>query len=175
MRLIFKILLIPVAIISILIGVIKGVFGAKHLKYIPMVIQKLAKDGAAGTAIAELKFPQVLAYAEEKGVIFERDRDSFSFLITISGEMYSVGIVRAPDGSNCAVFRCSQLASSTRPIESKASALMNGAENGGDNFGGKTKAAERHGADSIPEDINMPSVITALDEAYKSHSNRCSW
>ncbi len=168
MRVILSILLLPFALVFILIGAIKGALGVKNLKYIPRIIQMLAEKRAPATAIAELKFPQVLAYAEEVGVITEKDSDSFVFIIKISGESYNVKVGRAPDGSNCAIFRCSRLEASPP----SATVLSTGRV---ESFVDKKKSTGRHDVEFDLEDPNMQKILAALDQAYMNHSKNCPW
>lgn len=107
MRFLLTLLFLPFTIaISILNGIFKGVWGAKNLKYIPQIIQRVAEDSSVrGTVFHEIKFPQVLGYAEENGTIIHKNLNDFKFLINISNIVYSVDVTRALDNSNCAVFR----------------------------------------------------------------------
>lgn len=168
MRVILNILLLPFALIFILIGAIKGALGVKNLKYIPRVIQVLAEKSAPATAITELKFPQVLAYAEEVGVITERGRDLFVFSIIISGKLYNVRVTRAPDGSNCAIFKCSHIDASPPSVDRLRSGRIETCMD-------KPKSTVRHGVEFDPEDPDMPKVMAALDDAYIKHSKNCPW
>lgn len=108
MKIFILIVLIPLAIIKFIIGSMKAMLGVGHLKYIPKLIQELAnKSNTIGTAINELKFPQVLAWAEVNGTVLKQGHDFFEFFVRLpdDGFTYKVKITRAPDDSNCAIFR----------------------------------------------------------------------
>jgi hypothetical protein len=62
-----------------------------------------------GTSFNEIKFPMLLAYAEENGVISENQYNYFEFVVTLNGETYSVKATRARDGSNFAIMRSKQI------------------------------------------------------------------
>lgn len=106
MRFVANILFLPFVVLFMVIGAIKGALSVKYLKYIPVIIQKQAEaQTSLGTAISELKFPQVLAYAKQNGTILNQDQISFEFITKIADITYKVRITRAPDNSNCAIFR----------------------------------------------------------------------
>ena len=107
MKTILKLIFFPILIvIMVLKGVLKGMFGSRNLKHIPKVIEKLANDDCPlGTAFDEIKYPQVVAYAEENGTILIKSDGYCEFNTRINETVYLVTVNRAPDGSNCAVFR----------------------------------------------------------------------
>lgn len=116
MKILISLILIPIFFLKFIVGLIKGMLGVGQLKYIPKLIQQLANEGdTIGTAIKELKFPQVLAWAEANGTVLTSKLhldpmtvDSFEFSVRLpdDGYTYKVKVTRAPDGSNCAIFRC---------------------------------------------------------------------
>ncbi len=107
MTTLLKLVLFPVVLVFALLGgAIRGIFGAKYLKYIPKAIVHLADDPSPfGTAFEEIKFPQLIAYAEERGVITSKNSNHVEFMVDIDGGVYSVSVSRALDGSNCAILR----------------------------------------------------------------------
>ena len=107
MNTLLKIIFFPfIVVIGIAIGVLKGIFGARNLKYIPRIIVRLANETSAlGAAFDEIKYPQVLAYAEENGTVLNKVNDYFEFNVNIQGAVYYVSVGRAHDGSNSAVLR----------------------------------------------------------------------
>jgi len=89
-------------------GIFQGLFGAKNLKYIPKAIVHLANDSShQGAAVEEIKFPQLLAYAEVNGQLLSQQANYFEFSIDLDETNYLVKATRAYDGSNCAIIRSS--------------------------------------------------------------------
>lgn len=93
-------------VLALLKGILEAIFGAKNLKYIPRIIVKLAEEpSVVGSSFKELKFAQVLAYAQENGAITKQTSDYFEFIVNIEAQAYSVYITKTFDGSNRAIFR----------------------------------------------------------------------
>lgn len=106
MKILLILLFLPLAlVIGLIKGILNGIFGAKNLKYIPKAIVHLAQDSyPLGTAFEEIKFPQVLSYAQEVGIIIQKETNYFEFEVNIYDCIYSVNVSRATDGSNCAIL-----------------------------------------------------------------------
>ena len=151
MKTLLILLLLPfILIIGLIKGIFGGALGAKNLRYIPKIIEHLANDPSRqGTAFQEIKFPQVLAYAEEMGTVTQKESNYFKFLITINSSTYLVKVSRAHDGSNCAVFHSEKKSGNTpniTPIH-------------------KPKK----------EETSAPNIIEQLNTAYNKHEQKCRW
>lgn len=147
MKILLSLLLLPfVLIIGFLKGIFGGAAGAKNLKYIPNIVERLATDPSLqGSAFEEIKFPQVLAYAEEMGTVTQKESSFFAFLIKINSTVYSVKVNRTQDGSNCAVFHSEKNAPMT-PIR-------------------KVRK----------EEVHTSNIIDQLEIAYVKHEHKCRW
>lgn len=150
MKVLLTLLLLPfIFIIELIKGIFGGAFGAKNLKYIPKIIEHLANNPSLiGTAFQEVKFPQVLAYAEEMGTLIKKESNYFKFIIIINSTTYLVEVGRAHDGSNCAVFHSEIKAEKSPPITSINS-----------------------GKKATPS----PNIIETLEIAYDKHEQNCRW
>jgi len=151
MKTLLTLLLLPfILIIALIKGIFGGLLGAKNLKYIPKIIEHLANDPSRqATAFQEIKFPQVLAYAEEMGTVTQKESNYFEFLILINSRTYLVKVSRAHDGSNCAVFQSKETSGNTpniTPIH-------------------KPKK----------EGTSYPNIIEQLNTAYDKHEHKCRW
>ena len=102
-----KVIFFPFLLLFFLVKGIGALFRSDHSVHIPNIVEKLASERAPlGTAIKELTFDQVLAYANQKSAVSVRQPNYFEFEIDVDGKTYHAEITRAPDSSNCAIFRC---------------------------------------------------------------------
>lgn len=152
MKILLILLFLPLAlVIGLIKGVLNGIFGATNLKYIPKAIVHLAKDTyPLGTAFKEIKFPQVLSYAQEVGTITQKESNYFEFEVNIQDSIYSVNVSRATDGSNCAILH------SKKKLFSKPLSIR------------PTHQVKQK--DALSSDI-----IEQLENSYNKHNQKCKW
>jgi hypothetical protein len=165
-NLIIKLILFPVLVLLFLLKGVAALFRSDHSAHIPKIVEKLASERAPlGTAIKELTFNQVLAYANRKGAVTVRQTNFFEFEIDVDGKTYHAAITRAPDGSNCAIFRCRPVTDHTVPV---VQALARAAPH-------SIKKNSEAGETSQNEIAELASVVNGLNAIFDKHAEKIKW
>lgn len=165
MNLIVKIILFPILVLILLLKGLRAIFGSDHSSHIPKIVEKLASERAPlGTAIKELTFDQVMVYANKKGAMLVLQPNYFEFEIDVDGKKYHAAITRAPDRSNCAIFRCRPAsiheAPSIQAIPRVAPPVI------------KHPEIMQTSSNDIDE---LSSVVNGLSTIFDKHTQRIKW
>lgn len=170
MKLIINLILLPFVIVFFLLKGINQLFRPSYSKDIPRLIEKLAADHEPfGTAVIELTFDQVLIYANQQGVMLSNRQDSFEFELMIGAKSYNTVITRAPDGSNCAIFRCRPIASNS--IQPTLNVNIN-RQNFPRRMDEQPTGAEEKSSTEIAE---VEGVIKGLNTIFDKHAEIKKW
>jgi hypothetical protein len=165
-NLIIKLILFPFLVFLFLLKRVAALFRSDYSAHIPRLVEKLASERApVGTAIKELTFNQVLAYANRKGAVTARQTNFFEFEIEVDGKTYHAGITRAPDDSNCAIFRCRPATNHTVPV---VQALARVAPQ-------SIKENSEPGEASQNEIAELANVVNGLNAIFDKHAEKIKW
>ena len=165
-NLIIKLILFPVLLLLFLIKWFVALFRSDYSAHIPKIVEKLASEREPlGTAIKELTFNEVLAYAKRKGAVTVRQTNFFEFEIDVDGNAYHTAITRAPDGSNCAIFRCRPATDHAVPVvQTRARAAPH-----------SIKTNSEAGETSQCEIAELASVVNGLNAIFDKHAEKIKW
>lgn len=154
-NLIIKLILLPFLLLLLLFKAVAALISRDQCIHIPKIVEKLAAERAPlGTAINELTFDRVLAYASQKATVTAIQHNFFEFEIDVGGKLYHAGITRAPDGSNCAIFRCRP---ATRSHPEAASPLV------------------QVDSESRNESVELTKVVNGLNAIFDRHAEEIKW
>ncbi len=165
-KLIIKLIHFPVLMFLYLLKGVAALFTPDYSTHVPRIVEKLASERApVGTAIKELTFDQVLVYANRKGAVTALQTNFFEFEIEVDGKTYHAGITRAPDGSNCAIFRCRPATDHTAYVVQE---LTRAAPQ-------SIKKNSEPGKAYQNEIAELTNVVNSLNSIFDKHAEKIKW